>query len=339
MGLKKYIFAAIILIGVAGGYAYNLNLGDYEVHYKQYSLALPIAAWIVAPAVVLFVFSVFHIMWYGMKNYFASKSISKDSATLVKIIAKRLQNEDVNLNVGNDNLKVVAETLAQLNISIEDMSFHSSNKEIKNIAEKILDVKAGKYVSAKELKLSGDNPLAIQNLKNRIILDDNFALEVIKKDSGYSTELVKLAFSKVLDTKSMTTIKKYVEDISFDTEMLLSLLKKDSEQESEFSLSSETIVKLIKSTKVSSEDLIQIARDYKKTMAPDDLIKLYEEIITIDDKYMTAYLYVLSEFQVIDKIREILNSSDNTEYAPFRALIDLRDAGKHSYTLDSICLK
>ena len=338
MGLKKYIIGAVLLLVLAAGYVYSFQTGTYEIHFKQYSLVLPIAAWVIVPAGILFLFSVFHILFYGMKNYFAVKSVAKDSTTLLNIIIKRLKNEKVELSVTNENLNIVAEALSQLDISLENVAFHSSNKDLKKLAEKIIDIKSGKYISKKELKLADDNPLMIQNLKNRILVDDNFALEIVRKGSDYPKEIVKLAFNKVLDTKSMTTIKKYLDEISFDEEMVVTLLNKDSSEKSDFSLSCDMILNLVKNVKLSSNDLINLARNYKKTMAPDDLIKLYEDISMLDETYNVAYLYVLTEFQVIDKIREILNATDPSEYLPFRALVDLRDAGKHSYTLDSLCL-
>ena len=339
MGLRKYIFGSIVLIGVVAGYSYSyLHLLDkYSVTVKQYTLELPIYAWIIAPAAVLFVFSLLHLLYYGMKNYFAIRSVEKDATNLTKLIAKRVVNEDLNVKISNNQLDALATVLKQVDISIEDMGFHSSNKELTKTAEKILDVKAGKFV--KDLRLDNNNPLMIQNLKNRIISDDSFALEVIKKDSEYAKELVSLAFNKVLDTKSMTTVKKYIDEITFDRDMLLALLKKDSQQQSEFALSSEVILKLVKKVELTSDDMINIAKDYKELITPDNMIKLFEDIASQNDKYTLAYLYVLSEFQVIDKIREILEASKSDEYMAFRALIDLRDAGKHSYNLDSLCYK
>jgi hypothetical protein len=42
---------------------------------------------------------------------------------------------------------------------------------------------------------------------------------------------------------------------------------------------------------------------------------------------------------MIDKMRDIIENSAADEYIPFKALVDLKDAGKHIYSLDSISIK
>ena len=119
----------------------------------------------------------------------------------------------------------------------------------------------------------------------------------------------------------------------------MSLFKKDSEQDSQFAMTNEIIIKLIKKAEFTNDDLINIAKNYKSSMTPDQIINLYEEISVVNEEYTTAYLYVLSEYEVIDKMRDILLNSSSHEYTAFKALIDLKDAGKHTYSLDTISYK
>ena len=86
----------------------------------------------------------------------------------------------------------------------------------------------------------------VQNIKNRIDGSDNFALEVVKQPSTYKKSLVSYAFIKVVETKSMTTIKKIIDGIELDIDMLKALIKKDSLEINEFSLENGTLLKLIK---------------------------------------------------------------------------------------------
>ena len=340
MGLKKYIFGALVLILGAAGFVYSFQTTDYKLEYQGFGLLLPIAVWVVVPAIALFIFSVLHMMFYGMKNYFTVKSVAKDSNLLIGMISKRLLNEEaIGIRLNNTDLNNLAQVIQQLNISV-DGDVQISDAQLNSIAQKVIAIKEGEYIPTKELRLPADNPLSIQNTKNRVLSDSNFALEVIKKNSGYDAQLVKLAFKKVVEAKPIATIKKHFDDISFDKDMLLELLKKDANQEGdEPTLSNDTIIKLISDVRLTNKDLIEIAQYYKDVKSPDELIKLYENIVSHDERYTTAYLYVLAEYQVIDKIREILNGSAVTEYLPFRALIDLRDAGKHSYNIDTLCLK
>ena len=173
-----------------------------------------------------------------------------------------------------------------------------------------------------------------QNIKNRINIDDNFALEIIKKQSSHSADIFKYAFTRVIETKSMTTIKKVLEDITLDLDMLHILIKKDSMEKNEFSLDNTTLLNIIKNIELTNKDLITIGRAYKKSMAPEQLIKLFEDIITKNENLTESYLYILGEYEMITEMREILANSQKNEFIIYKAYLDLRDAGKH-YPLDN----
>ena len=339
MGLKKYIFGSLILTIAVLGYVFSIEPGDYRVEIVDFTLVLPVAVWVVIPTLILFVMTVLHILFYGLKNYFSIKSIAKDSDSTISLFSKRLFNEDSNLAFKNEHFKELSKIVKQLDINVTDSNFSSSNKEIKKTVEQILGIKAGKYISAKELKLSKDNPIMIENLKNRISTDDSFAMEAVKKNGNYNSEIVKVAFSKVLESKSITTIKKLIDEIKFDKDMVIALFKKDSKQDTEFAMTNDMILKLIKQVDLTSNDLIDIAKNYKNTMTPEQLIKLYEDITVYNEDYTSAYLYVLAEYEMIDNIRDILSNSATHEFIAFKALVDLKDAGKHTYSVDTLCYK
>jgi len=55
MGLKRYIFGAIVLIGVVFGFVFSIEPGDYVVQIVDFVMVLPIAIWVVSPMVILFI--------------------------------------------------------------------------------------------------------------------------------------------------------------------------------------------------------------------------------------------------------------------------------------------
>jgi hypothetical protein len=339
MGLKKYILGSILLMIIIAGYTFSIESGDYRVQIVDFVLILPIAAWIVMPMLLLFTMTVLHILFYGLKNYFAIKAITKDSDALLTLVNKKMLNETSKLSFSNKSYKEIGIILDQLEIQVTNSDFRSDNKDINKTVDQIFSIKSGKYISSKELKLDNNNPIMISNLLNKITHDDTFALEVVKKSSTYSTEVLKAAFNKVLETKSMTTIKKLIDEINFDEEMLVALLKKDSEQSDQFAINNDQIIKLIKRVDLSNEQLITIGKNYKLLMTPDQIIKLYEDISVENEDYTLAYLFILAEYEMIDKLRDILDNSAAHEFVPFKALVDLRDSGKHTYCLDTLCYK
>ncbi|BFU78004.1 hypothetical protein ALC152_12190 [Arcobacter sp. 15-2] len=339
MGLKKYIFGSLLLAIVIFGYTFSIEAGDYRVQILDFTLILPIALWIVLPMVILLVLTILHISFYGLKNFFIVKAFNKDSNSLITLINKRLLNENSNANFQNENLKELADVLNQLDVDVSNTNFSSQNKDISKTVDQKFNIKAGKYVSSKDLKLDLDNPMMIENIKNRIEIDDNFALEVIKNSTKYSQIIIKKAFLKAVETKSMTSIKKVIPELKLDNDMVKAVLKKDSEQKIEFAMTNEMILELITKATLSNTDLITIAKNYKSLMTPEQLIRLFEDIASAKEEYTTSYLYVLAEYEMIDKIRDILVNNSSDEYLPFRALIDLKDAGKHTYSLDALSYK
>ena len=336
MGFKKYIIAAIILIGATVGYAMYLNLGDYTLNIPQlqFEYTLPIYIWIAVPAGVLFIATILHMIYYGSKNYFAKRAIDKDIKILEGIIKKRLLKENANDLLTTDGLKNIGDIIKQMDINLTD-NIVTSSKELNDIIQKINLINKGKYLSYKELKLSSDNPFYQKNLFNRVKEDITFALDVLRENDRYSLELIESAFERVVEDKSMTTIKKILPNLKLTNNMIKKLLQKNSNTTKEFALSNEDILKYIREADFTNEELIALAKAYKKTLSPDQLIKLYEDIAADNAKFTPAYLYVLFDFQMIDQAKDILLNSQPNEYKVYKALLDLRAAGKH-YSLDDL---
>jgi hypothetical protein len=334
MGIKKYIFASLILLLAITGYIFSIESGDYRVELFDSTYVLPTAIWVIAPAVILFIFTLFHMFYFGLKSLLKKRSIQKDNENILLAINKKLLGQEIKEQFKSDELKEVGNILSQLNIKISDTDFSSTNNKINETAEQIINIKGGKYVSSKDLKLADDSTLAQKNLKNRIDIDDNFTLEVAKHPDNYNQEVFKYAFVKIVENKSMTTIKKLLDEVTCDVDMLKVLVKRDSQENNEFSLENSDLLKIINKLELTNEDLISIAREYKKTASPDQLIKLFEDIVTNNEKLTESYLYILTEYEMIDEIREVLVNSQKDEFAIYKAYLDLRDAGKH-YSLDT----
>jgi hypothetical protein len=335
MGLIRYIVFSILLIILVAGYTYSILPGTYEIKVMEKALTLPIVAWISLPLVLLFVASVLHMSCYGLKGYFNNRAIVKDEENILASVKSNLLNkEDVRI-YKRKAFQELSGILSQMNLVPKEGEFTSDNDEINKIVEKTKKINAGDYLSSKELKLDDANPLMAQNVINKINSDDDFCLDILKRPANHSEELVKKAFFKVLANKSMTTVKKLLPSIKLDKEMILALFDRDSQQ-TDFSLSKEEIIKYIKNIEFSKEDFINLAKLYKNNMLPDDLLKIFEEISNTNELALDSYLYVLFEYEMIDTIRDIFSSSAQDELLPYKALLDLKDAGKH-YTLDSLC--
>ncbi len=339
MGLKKYMFFSVVFLAVVGVYAFLSVQGEHTVNIEMLKLnvTLPIAAWVILPAAVIVIATVLHILFYGFRNYLQTRAIEKDEESLLTVIKDTLLENNSNRNFKMKELKEIANILSQMKLSSKVEKFDSSNNDINHIITTINEIEDGNYIYDKSLKFNKTGTIATKNLENRINTDVDFAMDVIKKQDTYSKENVKLAFLKVVEDKSMTTIKKLLENIELDKEMLVALLDKDSKN-SDFALNEEDLIKYIKTVDFDKEDYINLVKTYKSSMQPDSLMNLCETLSNDKEEAMDAYFYALFEFEMIDKIRELLNAYGAHEFTAYRALIDLKDNGRN-YTVDSLSYK
>lgn len=334
MGLKKYIAASLIFIALVGGYVFSLVQQEFQVSLFETSLSLPIALWIILPLLILFVASVLHMMFYGVKEYVHKMALHKDENNLYKLLKAKLLKKDETYKFNNPIFKDVAEILNGVEFEVKDKLFNSTNNELNQTAREIFDIKSGKLVNV-STKLDSKNEFAVLNTINKINEQSDFALDVLKKAENYTQKEIEAAFTKVLEEKSMTSLKKVLPSLKLNKAMLFELLKKDSAQK-EFGLSKEELLKQIKAVELDSKEFIKIARMYKNSLTPDEVIELFETLSNNNENALNAYVYILFEFEMIEKVRDIFLSSSSEEFIAYKALLDLRDAGKH-YTIDSIC--
>lgn len=337
MGFKKYIVFSALFIGVIFGYTFSLELGDFKVTLFDISLLLPIAVWIIAPLVVLFIATVLHILFYGLINAFKQRAIEKDKETMINLIKSNLLEKNLPKRFKTKAFKEMSAIISQLKLNVRDSNFSSSDSELNFLISNIQDIKAGKFVSDKSLKLNEKSELSNQNLINKVNEQIDFSVEVLKKSENYPQNIVKQSFINVINEKSMTTVKKLYKNIKLDKDLARRLFEKDAAN-NEFGFTSEEISKIVKDLEYTTEDYLALARNYESILQPDQIIALFEKLSEEIDASTPAYLHVLFEYEMIDKVREIIDTTPEGEYTSFKALLDLKDAGKH-YDLESISYK
>lgn len=335
MGLKKYIAFSLLLIIAVYIFVFSIQAGNYTINILDYSIDLPIAIWTILPISVLFLATILHIVFYGFKNYLQTSSIKKDEENIIEFFKDMLLENNSNKKFKQKSLKELADILVQMKILPKVETFDCGNSDIKNIVNNIIKINSGEYVSDKSFKFNKNGQVAQKNLMNKVNSDVDYAIDVLKKSKDFSREVVKVAFYNVIKNKSMTTIKKLLDGLKLDKEMVLELMKKDSEN-SDFALEHDVIIKYTKEVDFNKEDYLTFAKLYKKSVQPDELIKMFETISNENELAIDAYLVILFEYEMIDKVRETLNGYANEEYQPFRALLDLKDSGKN-YTLENLC--
>ncbi|WP_417326440.1 hypothetical protein [Halarcobacter sp.] len=334
MGLKKYIGFSLLLIIAVALYVYSVESGSYEITVLDYTMQLPTVLWIIIPVAALFFFTVLHLIFYGSLNFFKTRGFIKDEESIVETIKSLLLQKEDKRRFKTQGYKNLASILKQLDISVKEGTFTSSNEELNTIVASIKDIESGKHIADKSLKLNPDSALAKKNLINKINEQIDYAVDVLKKQDNFAEEVVKAAFYTVLENKSMTTVKKVYSNVKLTKDMALKLFLKDIDN-SEFGLSKEEIQKITKSLDYTEQEFLTLAKLYKDALNPDKLLDLFETLSNDNEAAVGAYFYILLELEMIEKLKDLLSGYNDDEHKAIRAVLDLKDAGKH-YSLEDI---
>jgi len=328
MGIKRYILLSVIYLLAVGLYVYSFNGDTYALTVYTFSLNLPIALWIVLPAIVLFVASITHMMYYSFKEFLNNRSLNKDFQTFKSSLGKKVLGEDVYVNYKTPWFKFVGKSLKILNYKEIPDDVKIEDDEIISSAKVVADINSGKVVDMKKYKLSMDNELRVKNKINQLNEDPKYASIILKECEDKDSELCQMAYFEYLKYASFEDIKKL--NFTPTKEIFRIFMERYLDEEDSFDMDLASIEQLLTQFKANREDYLELAREIKVKLDPDAMIALFEKLYNSTENLAAdAYLYVLYELQMIEKIRDILDNSEEDEFIKFKTLLFLRDNGKH----------
>ena len=256
---------------------------------------------------------------------------------MINFIKSNLLEKPATSKFKTKDFKNLYSILSQLKFNVTDDRFTSSDEELNKIVGNIQDIRDGKFVNDKSFKINETTPLANLNMLNKVNEQIDFAVDVLKKPENFSSNVVRQSFENVLKEKSMTTVKKLYKNIKLDKELATKLFEKDAAN-NEFGFTPDEIIKIVKDLDYKKDDYLALAKNYETILQPDQIISLFEKLSAELEEATAAYLHVLCEYDMIDKVREIISATPDNEYTAFKALLDLKEAGKY-YNLEAISYK
>jgi len=293
--MRRYSVFSIILIISISVLIYTQNNTATTLSIFGINITLLDAVWIALFLTLFFLFSLIHFGIINIKEYFFKKRLNKDIEILIQNIKNNIlyTNEIKNTKILND-LNGFTKNINGLNIipkKIEKFEFLEDIEKLKN----------GEVVEIDKYKLKEDNPWFIQNIKNRLKKDENFAKEVLKKYKN--EELKKEAFKVFAKTASISEILKSDYEITLDI-----ILSHIDDKDVKF---------LIKKTKLNPKEEIEIAKAIYQKFDPDSELKIVESL-----KYANAYLAL--KYEHLQKAKEIIEAN-NLKF--FEYFLKLRENG------------
>ncbi len=331
MRLGLYIIASIVLMVIIGSFTYMINPGNYTISDLGIPIPpIPVAVWIVLPMLLLMIASLVHMMFYGTKNFFKFKKWEKETNTLDDALYWSLLQEPkahkFHLPLFKKTASLFDVSSISVNGAVDDMS-----DKLRSALTIITEINRGEYVDLKAKKLekvlSSTNPFVIKNLQNRLQKEEKFAEEVLQSKEAYSEEIFNEAL-KVFSSK--TTFPKALKYVKlYNKEGFLTLLTR-VENDDNLGLTKEIldtfIVQLESDLKCT--EYLQIATLMMNQLSPDDNLKLWREYEGKYDDAQIAYLYLLFDYEMIEKAGEYLEEHEESEFKRFRALFDLKKEHK-----------
>jgi len=326
MGFKKYLVFGLILIIAVGLYVYSFINGYYTLTVAGISVSLPIAVWVVLPALVLYIFTVIHLMFYGTLGFFRLRKIKNDSKKFLEnekraLLGKKIEDNDYKSEV----FKLPGAVLPLLNIDPKRyLGYRIHDDEIADILEAKQRVYDGEVVDLSKYNLLPDNALMIKNYENMLNQDKSYAATILRKCTD--KELCKKAALAMAEYSPVSELKKF--DVKITREILDRLIDRIGSEN--FDLSYKDILEYAKELNFDQKDLVELSKKLKDKLAPDERVKFADELIAaFPDIGGEAYLYTMFDLQLIDKARDYLDNSAKNEYTKFKHLLFLKDNGKN----------
>ena len=294
--MKKYTVFSIILIALLTLLVYIENNASTTFNLFGVPVTLPNAVWI---AVFLGIFFLFSLIFFGALNireYFYKKNIQKDIQILITNIKNRI--------LYKDPLKKEVKILKYCNNfvnNIKGLQIEPKKCERFEFLEDIEKLINGEVIEISKYKLNENNPWFIQNIKNRLNKDENFAKEVLRKYKN--EELKKTAFKIFAKTANISEILKY--DYEIDVDIIKAHLKNPD------------VKFLFQKASLTPKEEIEIAKSIHQTLDPDREFEIVEPL-----KWASAYLAL--KYEHIEKAKEII---EENELKFFEFFLKLREAG------------
>jgi hypothetical protein len=340
MRVGLYIFAALVLILIVGGLAYSVNPEYYRV--EMVNISLPIAAWIVLPMLLLFFFTLAHMLFYGIKNYFLLKRWQKDTDTLEEALYWSLVNEPKEQSYSIDAVRSTAVLLGKSSLDVSD-DVEGLSPRLARVVNIIRKIKNGQYIDLKEEKMlkvfKPGNPILIQNRLNCLESDGEFVEGVMKSRSDYSEVVQQEALHIFAQKVDFIAARKYVK--VYDVKNFLGMLARITPHD-KLGLTIEILAEFVEALELQCEDYIKVAIITKKYFRPEENLNLFREYQKKDEKAQNSYLYLLFEYELLEQASNYLDEQEEDEFVKFRALKTLKkEHNKYKLEdimdIDSIC--
>lgn len=331
MHIKRYTIAAFLLIAFTGWYVSTFVTSEtISVNLLGIEIApLSVSIWIMIPLFILYIASVIHMSFYSLIGSLNIRKYEKDYSAMIECISDAyLGKEDRNHSFKTSKYKLLGSLLDNTTLfpSIAKGAY-IDDERIAMTINMIQDIKEGKVVDLRKATLSIDNPLVVQNERNRYKNEEQSAEEFLSHPTKYNQVLLSDIYREAVKVATVKTIDKY--KVFMSKEALFEVLQRSKSEDHRLELENELLMDLFSTLELSIEDYLKITKILRQGIIPEQRIKLFEGLSDINDDAMEAYLYTLYDLEMIAPADAILEISLPNEYLNYKAYRALKESNKN----------
>jgi hypothetical protein len=323
MYIRRYSFFTILFLIVSGWAVYTFITQDYagriNLFHGEYFLPdMPVAVDILLPAILLFILTLGHMMFYGVVDYFENRAKNSDFKKLESAIEMNLKNKRGSIQYSTSLYRDIGEVLniSQLKVNSADVS---EKNKFKPLLETIASLQSGDVVNV-------DNSLGYylreMNYWNALKESPEKAEEILMT-KGFSDELYIEAFNQLCKVNTFTTIQRYIKWLNI--EALFNIIRRVDQEENGITITNDILLDLIDSLSFTRADYTRMAK-VVSNMSPDLHIELFKHLSEKSEEAFEGYLYTLLHFEMIEEAEELIGDSTNEDLSHIKAYILLKKA-------------
>lgn len=330
MRLKQYSVAALIFILAIGWYIYafktqaSTSIDLFGIHMPS----LPIALWVMVPAVMLFLATLLHISFYSILGSFKLRRYQSDFDKLIKSIHVALLNQTSRPeSFKTDRYTLLGNVLSHVTLRLDDEITASGNAKIDDAIALIRRIENKEVVELKKYNLPKENTWVIQNNLNRFEQERLSAEDILSKSEQYDAALVSKALHQFVTDAPLFAIEKYKQMLGKSA--LFTLLGRLNNAENHLiEIPNETLLTLFEQVHCDKACFIEASKVLGENMVPEQRIKLFELLSEKYDEAQEAYVFTLFDLEMNEAAVELLESLQ-IAMPNLEAYNALRQCGKH----------
>ena len=277
--MKKYSIISIFFIIAVGLLVYLNTTASTTFNFFGIEITFYDALWSVLFLTIFYLISMTYFGLDKFKQFSFKRTIQKDRKNILKNIENKILYKDKFIN-----LKELKEFEDIIQMIDGDKFIFKENENLPFLSE-LSKIQHNQIADLSKLKLDKENPWYLKNLENKIKLKD---LEAAKE--ALNTPLKDTALEILSQNSDVREI--LANDYKIYKETILN------------NLDSNRLKELIDKSNLTNQEYIEIAQIlYKTTTVPETLLEKFEN-------KLIPYVYLLIEYEMIDKAYEIVKEKE-----------------------------